>query len=256
WVHLNLPMRYEGVTCIHEPAHPCSSASKTSLGFSDPRTEQGELMEPVRWPEHRVVDLEQRIGAHATACQLQQRPAPREGGLFHVERLQVVRERNGTVQAACRYWDKAATQGGGDYTAGVLVERLSTGRFLIAHVSRGQWSPGRREATIQQIAATEPSVRIRHEQEPGSAGVTDAQATNRMLAGYDVRAVPSTGSKETRALPLARQVEAGNVDLLAGEWNRDLLDELRMWPHGRYRDQGDAAAGAFNDIALDTGTWI
>jgi phage terminase large subunit-like protein len=41
-----------------------------------------------------------------------------------------------------------------------------------------------------------------------------------MLAGWNVAADRVTGNKEHRAQPYAAQVQAGNVSLLAGEWNR------------------------------------
>ena len=61
-----------------------------------------------------------------------------------------------------------------------------------------------------------------------------------------------TGSKETRAEPFEAQVQAGNVHLVAGAWVQDFLDECERWPRGKYRDQVDAAAGAFNKLTPNT----
>jgi phage terminase large subunit-like protein len=47
----------------------------------------------------------------------------------------------------------------------------------------------------------------------------------------------------------AAQVQAGNVLLLAGEWNRAFLDEHETFPAGKFKDQVDAASGAFNKLA-------
>ena len=88
------------------------------------------------------------------------------------------------------------------------------------------------------------------EQEPGSSGVESAQNTTRSLAGYDVRFERVTGDKLTRAMPLAAQAEAGNVDMLAGPWNAAFLDELCMFPNGRNDDQVDGSSGAFAKLAL------
>jgi predicted phage terminase large subunit-like protein len=46
-------------------------------------------------------------------------------------------------------------------------------------------------------------------------------------------------------------VNAGNIDLLRGEWNRPYVEELRQFPAGKHDDQVDASAGAFNDLADD-----
>ena len=71
WEHLVLPMRYEA-------EHRKSS----SLGFSDPRTTEGELLFPSRINEVAVKALEKSIGVYHTNAQLQQRPEPRGGIIF------------------------------------------------------------------------------------------------------------------------------------------------------------------------------
>ena len=43
-----------------------------------------------------------------------------------------------------RFWDQAATEGGGCYTAGVLMCKGEDGLFYIVDVVRGQWSPNKR----------------------------------------------------------------------------------------------------------------
>ncbi|HQT62528.1 MULTISPECIES: phage terminase large subunit [unclassified Acidiphilium] len=68
--HLMLPMRYD-------PDRHC----ETSIGFSDWRSREGELLWPERFPEAATRDLE-RMGPYAVAAQLQQAPTPRGGGII------------------------------------------------------------------------------------------------------------------------------------------------------------------------------
>jgi predicted phage terminase large subunit-like protein len=75
--------------------------------------------------------------------------------------------------------------------------------------------------------------------------MTDAHTTIRMLASDKVFADRVTGSKEVRAEPFAAQVQSGNVWLVAGGWHHAFLDELETFPSGRWKDQVDAASGAF-----------
>jgi hypothetical protein len=49
-----------------------------------------------------------------------------------------------------------------------------------------------------------------------------------MLAGYRVFTDKVTGSKESRALPFAAQLQGGNVYLIAGDWAR-----LTRWKASR-----------------------
>jgi predicted phage terminase large subunit-like protein len=267
WEHVNLPMEYEG-RCIVEVPHRCSQPKNekgvdlapTTLGFRDPRTTEGELLWPARMPESVVNTFKRDLGPYAYAGQMQQRPTPRKGGFFKVDSIvtydEIPRDRDGKkyrIEAAARGWDKAATDGGGDWSAGVLVMRLeerAPQRFVIAHVVRGQWSSGAREATIRSTAEMDgDDVYVVVEQEPGSSGVDSAVATMKNLAGFDVESDKVTGSKPTRARPLAVQIENGNVCMLSGEWNRPFIDEMRRFPAGTHDDQVDAAAAAFKRVA-------
>lgn len=72
--HVMLPMRYE-------PAR----AAPTLLGIEDPRSQEGELLFPERFPEE-VVDRDERVmGPYAAAGQFQQSPEPRGGGIIKRE---------------------------------------------------------------------------------------------------------------------------------------------------------------------------
>ena len=63
-----------------------------------------------------------------------------------------------------------------------------------------------------------------------------------------------TGSKEVRAEPFAAQVEHGNVSILRAAWTKPFIDEARLFPNGKYKDQIDAAGGAFNKLTVGART--
>ena len=92
-------------------------------------------------------------------------------------------------------------------------------------------------------------VLVRIEQQIGTGGVFQASAYTQLLAGYDYAPVKPTGEKQTRWRPLSVQSEGGNVWLAEGEWNDKFVRELCDLP-GRHDDQADAAAGAFNEVAI------
>lgn len=71
WDHLMLPMEYEA-----------SRACKTSLGFTDPRTREGQLLWPSRFSRPTVESLKLRLGEYGASGQLQQRPSPAGGGVL------------------------------------------------------------------------------------------------------------------------------------------------------------------------------
>lgn len=237
YTHLRLPMRFEaGNRCV-------------TPFYSDPRTADGELMFPERFSEETVADLERTLGSYASAGQLQQRPSPRGGGLFKREWFQIVDAAPaGLIEA--RGWDLAATASAdAAFTAGVRIGRAKDGRFYICDVRRIQGSAADAERLIVNTATQDgKTVRGSIPQDPGQAGKAQSQYLIRQLAGFAYYASPETGDKETRALPLAAQAEAGNVVLIRGAWNAEFLDELAGFPTGRWKDQVDAASRAFSEL--------
>jgi predicted phage terminase large subunit-like protein len=243
--HLCLPARYEGHDRIN-----------TSLvNWGDWRTEDKEPLWPEHYSEQSLKELEKGMGAYAVAGQLQQRPAPREGGIYNVTKLTIIDiiDRR-KVKRAVRYWDKAATAGGGCDTAGVLMCELDDGRVFIDDVTYGQWGSDEREARMKETAAQDmrtfpPRGALQvMEQEPGSGGKDSAVWGARNLRGFRVRVDKVTGSKEDRAEPFSGQVNVGNVMLRRAAWNDKLKTQLEMFPNASGKDIADACSGAFNHL--------
>lgn len=215
----------------------------------------GEALCPERYDQGDLRRIRSVLGTYSYTALFQQRPQPREGGLFKRQWFEIVAAVPADVQRV-RYWDKAATIDAGDFTAGVLVARAANGIYYIEDVKRGQWSPADRKAVQKQTAELDKqkgSVQIWVEQEPGSGGKESAILDVRDLAGYAVRVDRVTGDKASRADPFAAQCEAGNVKLVRGSWNAAYLDELTVFPNGTHDDQVDASSGAFNKLALGIG---
>lgn len=244
YVHLRLPMEFEADNSCH-----------TSVGFRDPRSYESELLFPERFSRPTVDKLKSTLGSYAVACQFQQRPAPREGGMFKRHWFEIVR----AAPAGGRYvraWDRAGTKGGGDFTAGVLMKAVG-GVYYIIDVIRFQGSPAEVDKAIKNAAAMDDAVygnvKVRLPQDPGQAGKAQAASDAVLIAGRTFRTVPVTGSKEVRANPLASQAEAGNIKLMAAQWNETFIDELCSFPSAAHDDQVDAAADAFAEL-LDAGS--
>ena len=236
--HLCLPMEYEG------------PRAATSIGFTDPRTTPGELLFPARFPAEVVARDKKIMGDYAVAGQFQQRPAPPTGGEFKPDLIAVIDALPVGVVRWCRGWDLGATEGAGDYTAGAKVGVLPDGRYVLADVVREQFGSHKRDALIKATAERDGRGRCKQSlpQDPGQAGKSQIASFAQLLAGHQMHSSPETGDKVVRARPLASQVNAGNVVMLRAAWNRELIEELRLFPFGNYDDQVDAASRGFAQL--------
>lgn len=150
-----------------------------------------------------------------------------------------------------RYWDRAATEPSEnnpdpDWTVGGLVGVTPDGYYIIGDVVRLRGTPRKVEDAILKTASRDgEDVQIGLEQEPGASGKTEAQYLARKLSGYNVRVNPKRHRKEQDWSPLSSQAEAGNVAIMRGAWNHELLSELEALPEGAHDDQADAVSGAF-----------
>lgn len=219
----------------------------------DPR-QPGEVLWPEKYSARIMARIRATLGTYQFNGLFQQRPTAPEGNTIKRPWLSHFVTAAPAIATRVRYWDKAGTEGGGKFTAGVLLARTPDKLIYVEDVVRGQWSAGQREAEIKATAERDAAqygpggVAIWHEQEPGSGGKESAQATTLNLSGYVVHADKVTGDKDVRFGPFAAQAEAGNVRLVRGPWNGAFIDELCAVPTGAFRDQADATAGAFNQL--------
>ena len=155
-----------------------------------------------------------------------------------------------------RCWDLAASEktqkGDPAYTAGVLMGKRSNGRYIVADVINKQMAAADVRKTILLTAQLDQAkfgnVRIRLPQDPGQAGKEQAQSYIKFLAGFNVTTELESGSKESRAEPMAAQWQAGNFDILAGDWNEPYLLQLENFPDGKFKDMVDASANGFLEL--------
>jgi predicted phage terminase large subunit-like protein len=185
-------------------------------------------------------------------------PRPRDGRLFKRSWFdgKIIAECPRDVQRV-RAWDTAASEGSGDYTAGV---RMSTrnGIYYVEHVERFRKDPGSRNAAMRDIALKDKNrlglFPIWIEQPAGGGGKTESAQHLNDLAAFDVHVEQPTGGKAARITPFAAQCEAGNVKIVAGPWTEEYIDELCAFNPEAYNgksdrnDQIDATSLAYSKL--------
>jgi predicted phage terminase large subunit-like protein len=136
--HVCLPMRFES-----------NSRSRTyvtikgvrELFLEDPRTEEGELLDPDRFPENIVHDLETKeYGPSVAAAQLQQRPTVAGGNMY---KTHMFVRRYKTVPPGARWiqsWDvrTKADPTSGSWVVGTIMAQHGADIYIV-DVKRGRW---------------------------------------------------------------------------------------------------------------------
>lgn len=222
-------------------------------GQPDPlRRKPGQALCPKRFSINALLELKNDVGSMGWGSQYQGVARLAEGNRFKRGWFEIVKAVPAKFDGLARYWDKAGTQDGGDYTVGILMG-IKSNVYYVLNMVRGQWSTNLRETTMLQTAHLDlqnygRQVKIFHEEEPGSSGKDSARATTTNLAGFPVFSDRVTGPLEIRAEHFASQAEAGNVKLLYADWNRAFINEITGFPNATHDDIVAAASGAFNKM--------
>lgn len=246
---LSLPMEYgEGP----------SQMTWEGADLTDPRTEEGALIDPERYPREEVEALKTSLGKVAASAQLNQNPRKRSGDFIAADKIETVEKPPERGVTRVIYIDKAATASpNASYSAWGMFHLTYEGVFTAERVQRGQWSPGVRDERLGEFVewAEEKygkfGFSIVVEQEPGSGGKESAQETARQFMGYRVYFDRPTGGKFVRADPFAARVDKGDVQMVEGAWNDEYVDELDAAdPDERAAnqvlDQMDISSGGYN----------
>lgn len=247
WQKLIIPMRYEP-----------SRMPDIGLG-ADPRTELGELLDPVRFPDSTLKTSERKLGPYRTAAQYQQRPAPKTGGHFRVEDIHFVDLEAVPMTRIARFkraWDRAGTVDGGDYTAGAMggIVPGEVPKVFVFDIAHGQWGTDQVLGQMSLWAKLDErrfgfsKFETVFERGAADVGIQAAKETIRRLRGRRVRSIKPTKSKEVRAEPLANAIAAGEVYFVNGPWVLGAIQELRDFPKGEHDDRVDALSLLYSEL--------
>ena len=249
--HLCIPMEFE-------PDRRCH----TSIGWSDPRTEEGELMFPERFPRDVVEKLKLQLQSYGTAGQLQQRPSPRGGGILKESWWGWWKVRPRILWRRI-YVDTAQKEGEeNDYSVLQCWGMTDTGQIALLDQLRGKWEAPDLDRNTRQFWAKHraadgvgPLQVIKVEDKVSGTGLIQALKRPQKLPNGGVEpAIPVNDiqrnrDKTSRAYSAAPQIEAGNVLLpFDAPWVTDYIGEANDFPAGANDDQMDPTFDAIEDM--------
>lgn len=248
--HLMLPMQFE-----------TERRCRTSIGFVDPRKEDGELLFPERYPLHVVEKLKQVIGSYASAGQLQQRPTAREGAIIKVDwlknRFNIPRDMAGKIKLKeyreiYQSWDTAFKEGEeNDYSVCTTWGLKDDGFYLIHRLRLRMDFPTLENKAIELASYFIPNQVLIEDKASGQSLVQAFKRKTRL----PVKAVKIDRDKTARLNAVSGYFEAQRVWLPNNEaWVTDVeggyIDEMTTFPTGTHDDQVDSTTQFFLEIVL------
>jgi predicted phage terminase large subunit-like protein len=251
--HLKIPMEYDPDT-----------ARTTSIGWSDPRKERGQLLAPQWFTPDVVKQYKLRLGSYAYAGQYQQTPVPAEGGIFKKHWLRYFRwgdpgwlviddGRRFQLSTLSRFItvDLAASlRETADYTvisSWAFFNGSNSPKLFLLDVVRSRMEGPDIVPSVkaQRAKWNVPVVWIE------KVGFQPALIQAARREGLPVRELERTKDKIGRAMGATPLYEAGNVHYPAdASWLAECETELLSFPAGEHDDFTDCASDAAN-IAQD-----
>ena len=239
--HLCIPMEFEASRRVH-----------TSIGWTDPRTQDGELMFPERFPPQVIERDKKALGSYAWAGQMQQRPAPSGGGIFKSNWWKFYGQPP-RVEWRAIYADTANKTGQeNDYSVLQCWGYYAGKKAVMLDQIRGKWEAPEllvqaRAFWAKHKAVGDMGTLRRMNVEDKASGTGLIQTLSR--EGIPITPIQRDKDKVTRAYDAVPEIEAGNVMLPENApWLSDFLSEAEAFPNGAHDDQLDPMMDAIADM--------
>lgn len=235
--HLMLPMEFV-------PSRKCY----TSIGFEDPRTEEGELLFPERFSRESVERDKTIMTPYAVAGQYQQDPIPRnDQGYFKREWIKDLLKAPEPGDPTIRVYgasDYAVSDGKGDYTVHILVGIDTEGRLIVLDVWRAKTSSDVWVETFCDLVLKWKPLQWAEESGQIKSGVgpfLKRRMRERHAAVYR-ETFPTKGDKAIRAQSIRGRIAMEGLHVpVDAPWRSDFIDELvRFGATAIHDDQVDA----------------
>lgn len=263
YVHLCLPAEYEPTKIVYfdgKPKEVLASEVVTDIGFTDPRKVEGQLLCPDRFGPEEISKLKRSLGSYGVACQLQQRPSPRGGGVFKSGLLGRYRQTPRLISRRM-YGDTAQkTKERNDYSVIEIWGKGDDGKIYLIDLIRGKWEAPELETKIVDFwnkysLAPEFGVPLSKMLIEDKVSGTGLIQSIRKKGGIPVQAIQRNVDKLTRAYDCQPSVEAGLVCIpQEAVWVSDFCQELDQFTNNdthAHDDQIDPMMDAIYDLLLN-----
>jgi predicted phage terminase large subunit-like protein len=208
------------------------------------------LLDPIRRPRAVLAGLKVALGSYAYAGQVQQLPAPDEGGILKKAWFPTI----GWPEFLAKHPEALAWLFDADtaYTESqkndpsALMSSVYLGQTLFVRNAQEMWleMPQLKKALPTQLAQHGYTHLSKLYVEPKASGKTVVQVLRDETELNIVEAPTPTGSKMERVNAAAPFIEAGRVVLIDGSWNDAFISQCAGFPTAAHDDMLDCLTQA------------
>lgn len=237
YIYLILPAEYE----IEERR---KMSLKTFHGWKDPRKKEGELLWPDRFGKEEVKKLKNALGAYAAAGQLQQRPAPREGGMVpmkHFQRYKTPPAREIIKKLSLSFDTASKEQELHDYSICEVWAETSLGYFLLYIWRKKVMFPELLRTAKSLCEQWSPNEVLIEDKSSGTSLIQCLRDPKDGIRFPVIAIEPGNFSKVIRMENESAAIESGMVWLPeSAPWLIDFEDECQHFPNAEHDEHVDA----------------
>jgi predicted phage terminase large subunit-like protein len=251
WEHLDIPEEYDPPKLVVVAGRATGEKPTTVLGWSDPRTEPGELLWPKRVGPAAVAQLK-KMGAYRYNALYQQKPSPPGGGIYQRTWWRFYdgppEEKAKDCETVIQSWDMAFKDvESGSRVCGLVMGTKGARAYLLDRAcDHWDFIKTCQQFVLLSLKWPEAILKIVEAKANGPAVISALSQKVPGILGIEVK-----GSKEARAQATSPVCEAGNVFLPRKEyapWVEEFVEELANFPKGRYNDNVDAFSQAMDRL--------
>jgi predicted phage terminase large subunit-like protein len=245
WIHLNLPAEYES-----------NRKCFTSIGWEDPRKEEGELLWPERFNPETLTRYKRDLGPIGYAAQYQQSPTPSSGAVFYRDSERLFTMNYDTFflhtpkgirainKDQCSFFmtvDPAISEKqSADYMVIQKWAKTPYSDILLTDLVRGHWGHNEQQKEIEDIFNDDENIEFIAVE---TVAYQHALFQDLVLKGIPCKPFKPSADKVSRAGVAAIWQSNGKMYFLKdASWLEDFQNELYKFPKARKDDQVDATS--------------
>jgi predicted phage terminase large subunit-like protein len=238
WEQLILPAEFEP----HRRA-------KTSIGFEDPRKEEGELLWPELFDHKKLAEIKSALGQYGTAAQLQQRPSPLDGGIIKLEWFNDKYYKTlPQVEYYIQSWDTAFKTGKeNDYSVCTTWAVCKTGFYLVDRYKAKIEFPELKRMLITLANQYKPAAILIEDKASGQSLIQELKRDTRL----PIKPIKIDTDKLSRVHAVTTTLEHNTYLPADAAWLRNYLDNLLVFPNGAHDDDVDSTSQALGFMVLN-----